>query len=380
MAKKKRKQKKGALILDIGSARVSAAVSHVRNQAVVLERTADAPIGAGSKETREALEKQMLTTLAELVKKYAEDQYTEIRIVVSAPWHHAQIRTIHSKTEKPESISIASIEKVIEQYKNEAPPKSGNVDVEAVAVQVKVNRYSTSLKEPVTGTNTTINLYESEMPQSLQRSIIGVVQKEIPDVRISFHTFPLVSGTALRSMMLQTSFVFIAVGGEISELGVMHQDGIHFLGSIPIGYWTLVRDMGGDKVGDTRSRLALWIKGELSSDEEQAISKTFTKAFTPWLKEFEDMLKETSTLVPVPRSVFLMSDIEPESWFKKGIEDLGTMNLAATPITAATVQRFVEIGEGSSFDVPLSLAAVFFHIGELTVVGEPEARKMVYSK
>ena len=376
----KKKQKKGTLILDIGSAHVGAAVSHVENQAVVLEHTTHEPVGAGSKDTRNALEKQMLATLAELLKKYSGDEYTEVRIVLSAPWHDAHIRTIHSKNERPETISINGVEKIIERYKNEAPPKSGNVDVEAVAVQVRVNNYPTSLKEPVTGTHTTINLYESEMPQSLQRSLGSTVQKEIPGTRISFHTLPLISGTALRSMMLQTSFIYIDVGGEVSQLGVMHTDGIHFLGSIPIGYWTLVREMGGEKVGDTRSRLALWIKGELTVEEEAKISETFTKAFAPWLKEFEAMLKEASTLVPVPRSVFLTSDTEPASWFKKGIEDSGSMSLAPTLVTSTTVQRFVEIGEGGSFDVPLSLAAVFFHIGELTVVGEPTPGKMVYSK
>lgn len=375
-----RKQKKGTLILTIGSAEVGVGASRSADVAVALEKTEWEPIGAGSKETRDNLEQQMLTTLSTLLKKYAGDEYNDVRIILSSPWHHARIRTIRSKTKKAGTISTYTVERIIERYKNEAPPQQGHVDVEAMAVQVRVNNYATSLKEPVQGTHITINLYESEMPQALQRSLLKAVQKELPNTRISFHTFPLIAGTALRDTMDETSFIYIEIGGEVTELGVMHADGIHFLGSIPIGYWTLVRSIGKDKVGDTRSRLALWVKSELTTEEEQVLSQKFTKAFSPWLNEFEKMLKEASTHVPIPRSVFLVSGAEPTSWFKKGIEEQGSMSLAPTAVTPAIVQRFVELGEGGLFNVPLSLAAVFFHIGESGVVGEPEPRKVVYSK
>lgn len=373
----KKKQTKGTLIINIGSISIGAAVSHIQSNAVFLEKVERESIGAGSEETRNDLEKQMQTVLAELLKKYAGEEYTDIRVVLSSPWHHAHIRTIHSKTEKPETVSIDTVERILEQYKNEAPPQKGNRDVEAVAVQVRVNEYPTALKNPVQGTHTTINLYESEVSGSLGRTIVTAIQKEIPSARISFHTFPLLAGTALRDMMLETSFIYIDIGGEVSELGVIHADGIHFLGSIPIGYWTLVRGMGKKNIGDTRSRLALWIKGELNMAEAGKISEKFSKAFTPWLTEFEDILKDASAVVPLPRSVFLIADPEQAAWFKKGLEDHGSMNVSPTTITPAIAQRFVEIGEGGVFDVPLSLAAVFFHIGELGVVGEPTPRKMV---
>lgn len=369
------------LVIDVGSASVGAAVASVshKHKTLLLEKVTRVPIGAGSKETRDQLQKQTTAALTEILKQYTEN-YSEVHVVLAAPWHDARIRTIHSKTEKPAPVSEKSVERMVEQYKNEAPPASGNVDVEAVAVQVQVNSYTTSLAQPVTGTHTRVNLYESEMSAALQKEFADTVGTHTHDAPIAFHTFPLVSGAALRAAMLETSFVFIDIGGEVTELGVMHSDGIHFLGSIPIGYWTLVRTMGAEKVGDTRSRLTLLTKDELSPQETSAVAETFKQAFTPWITEFEDMLKEASALVPVPRSVFIMSDTEPAGWFKKGLADYGTMSLAPTLVTNATVQRFVEIGDGGTFDPFLALEALFFHMGEREVVGEPEAQKMVYSK
>lgn len=366
------------LIVDVGSASVGAAVASVSANALLIEKVTRVPIGAGSQETRDQLQKQTEAALATLLKQYP-DTYSAVHVVLAAPWHDAHIRTIHSKTDKPVPVSEKSIERIVTQYKNEAPPQAGNVDVEAVAVQVQVGGYTTSLTQPVSGTRTRLNLYESEMSQSLQGTLQGIVGEHI-SAPLAFHTFPLIAGVSLRAVMLETSFIFIDIGGEVTELGVMHSDGIHFLGSIPVGYWTLVRTMGGEKVGDTRSRLTLYTKGELSPEEDATVAASFEAAFAPWLNEFEDMLKEASALVPVPRSVFMLSDGEPAPWFKKGLEMHGTMNLSPSLITNATIQRFVELGEGGTFDPFLVLEALFFHMGERAIIGEPQAQKMVYSK
>lgn len=374
-----KKPQKGVLIIDVGSASVGAALVREKNGVPLLEQVKRVPIGAGSKETRDALQERMLAAFKELVASYAGD-LREVRIVTASPWNEARIRTVHSKTEKPSAVSIQTIEKTIDQYKNEAPPASGNIDLEAVAVQVRVNGYTTALAEPVMGSAVRINLYESEMSESLQRSLIEAVQEHLPRAHVSTHTFPLIAGAGLRLISDEKSFLFVDVGGEVTDLGIMHTDGVHFLATLPIGYWSLMRDMGGEQVGDMSSRMTLWIKNELSPEEEVALSQKFEPSFKKWITELENALVEASDLVPIPRTLFLLSDKEPIGWFKKGIELYGTKNLEPTGVQPAMLQRFVEIGEEASFDTFISLAALFFHTGEDEVVGEPTPAKVVYSR
>lgn len=364
------------LIIDIGSASVGASVVHVSKEIPTIEHVLRIPIGVGSQETRASLEKQMLKALDELLKAY-EGAYTDVRVVVASPWEEAHIRTLKSKSEKSASVSMRNIEHLVEMYKDEKPPMSGNVDVEAVAVQIRVNNYPTALEKPVAGTDVAINLYESEMSAALHKALIESVETHIHAEKIAFYTFPLIASAAIRAITDETSFTFVDIGGEVTELGVMHGDALYYLASIPSGFWSLLRDIGGERVGDARSRLALWTKNDLEPKEASSVQEKFTKSFAPWLLELEDTLKEAGAIVPIPRTLFLMSDPEPAQWIRKGIENGGTMNLAPTVIAPPAVQRFADIGEGGVFDVFLCLEAIFFHIGGDTVVGEPKPVRMV---
>ena len=375
----KTKAQKGVLIVDIGSASVGAGFVRFEKVGPVLERVGRKAIGAGSKETREALQPQMLAALDELLKGY-EGAYDDVRIVVAAPWESSQIRTIKSKSDKPSSVSMRHIERLIEQYKNEKPPAAGNLDVEAAAVQIRVNNYPTNLVEPVIGTHIAVNLYESEMPGQIGKAIAERVVAHLQATRMTFYTFPLIASASLRAVTDETSFIFVDIGGEVTELGIMHGDALHYLASIPKGYWTLLREMGGSKkdeatVGDARSRLALWVKEELDPEEAASIEEQFGAVLMPWLTELEETLKEASAVVPVPRTLFIMSDTEPAKWIKKGIDMKGTVSLAPTVIVPATVQRIIDVGDGGVFDIFLCLEAIFFHVGDKTVVGEPVPRK-----
>lgn len=376
MVKKKQGKSSGTLLLDIGSASVGAAVLHSEKNNLHLEKMRRKPLTVGSEEARKDLETRMLTALDELLKEYTE-QYREVRVTLAAPWHDAHIRMIRTHSEKPKTISESGIGKLIEKYKNEKPPKSGQVDVEATALQVLVNNYPTALTQEVLGTELAINFYESEMSQALHKTLTDKIHAAFPNARLSFHTFPLIAATALRGISFESSFIVIDVGGEVSEVAVLYKDGIQFLGSIPHGYWTLARGVNSESVGDARSRLTLWLKGELSPDEAQAVSQKFQEAFAPWREAYESLLKEAGTVVPLPRSVYLLSDTEPLEWYSKGIELIDSLNQTPLTVTPMTVQSYIQIGQGGTFDTFLSLAALFFHTGEREVIGEPELRKVV---
>jgi hypothetical protein len=372
------KKTRDVLVVDVGSATVGAGiVTGENNTTLVLHEVRRESIHSGSQKPKEHLEKNMFEALGRLLDHYSHFSYHMVRISVAAPWYRARIRIVHSETDKPETISEKKIVRMVEQYKNETPPQTGAVDIEAVAVQVEVNEYPTSLTRPVSGKKTRINLYESEMPDGLHKEFIRLIGEKIRATRYMFNTFPLVSTAALRSIVLQHSFVCIDIGGEVTEISVMYADGIHFFGSIPRGYWTLVRDIDAQKTGDTYSRLTLYAQEQLSAEEMSNVDGVFKKALANWMTEFESLLQEASALVPLPSAVYVMSDAEPALWFKKGIEENNTLSLKPHLVSNAMTQRFFQIGTNGTYDIFLALAIIFFHISEKEVFGEPVPTKMV---
>jgi hypothetical protein len=357
------------LLIDIGSASVGGGLLTEHKTGVPeLSHVKRVPIGAGSEEGKAVLSEAMQTALATLLKEYAPlMKHGTVRVVLAAPWHHAKIRTIQASDEKkPIQVSMRSVERLVEKYKNEAPPEAGRADLEAAAVQVRVNGYPTSLTEAVEGTSVKVNLYESEVDTAVKASITEAIARELPGALASFHSFPLIMGTALRVASVENNFTFADVGGEVTDLGIIHADGIHFLASFPVGFQTIVRSMQGDAA----SRLALYARGELSPEETATTEAAFSSAFKPWMTACENALKEGSEQVPIPRTLFIASDNEPLSWIVKGIASLGTTHLVPTPVDASLVQRLIAVGDEGVYDVFLALSAIFFHRGVAEVVGE----------
>jgi hypothetical protein len=124
------------------------------------------------------------------------------------------------------------------------------------------------------------------------------------------------------------------------------------------------------KGADSASKLALYARGELSPEEAGTIATAFAAAFKPWMDACEDALKESSEQVPIPRTLFLMSDKEALPWIAKGIVEQGTLHIAPTMVDPTLFQRFVAAGEEGSYDVFLALASIFFHTSVAEVVGE----------
>lgn len=369
----KKKHEETTLIIDIGTATVSAAlVAFPAHQAPRLETIARVPLVSGSETARRALASRLEPAVAELLEKFVKAHPRHVRVVLAAPWFAAAIRTITSSFEKDTPLSERVVQRLLERYRDEKPPRSGNVDIEALAVQVKVNGYPTELARTVSGRELVVNFYESETDAATERSIRRMVERAFPHANISYHTFPLVAAVALRALLNETSFALVDIAGEVTEIAVVHGDGIQHVSSFPIGYFTLARNFGGkkDAVGDALSRLALFGRGELSETETPRAEKAFEKTFAAWLEPFENALKDASNTVPVPQKLFLISDREHVPWLKRGLSAHNTFNLSLEEIGAPMVQNTVALGDAGSYDVFLSLEALFFHTYKAALIGE----------
>jgi len=369
----RRTQEEKTLLIDIGTATVSGAVmTEGKGGAPRLHSVMRTPLVSGSETARAALSGRLEPALAELLGKFSKETPKRVRVVLASPWYEAAIRTITSRSEKEVSISDRSVLKAVEQYKNEKPPRSGNVDIEALAVQVQVNGYHSHLVKSVTGKDIAINFYESETDSETEKHLRRAIEKIFPHAHISYHTFPLVASVALRSLLNETSFAFVDVAGEMTEIAIIYEDGIHHLSSIPIGYYTIARAFGSKKsaVADSLSKLALYGREELSSVETGKAAEGFEKAFVPWREAFEKALRAASETVPIPQKLFLVTDREQMLWLKKGIVAKNPFSLSVVEVNAPLIQNAVELGEAASYDPFLALSALFFHTYHRALIGE----------
>ncbi len=358
---------KSDLVIDVGSGSIGACLMHSSGNAVSLSLVKRVPIGSGSHTSRENITGLAQGALKTLLPEFKTALIHNARVVLASPWYSSKISTIATQSEKPIRISHATVTHAIEGYRakqDKGGKSAARSHVESVVTQMSVNGYATTLKKTVIGSSLKIMLYESEADNAFLKALSDSVHGMFPHARISFHSFPLLVFIILRDMRDEQSFVFIDAGGEITDVGVVFRDSLAFLGSFPRGSAGLMRDLSDPQKGlaDATSRLALFVREELSAEEQAAFGPVFAKASNVWGGELAKMLESARAGIPIPQTTFVIADREEVRWFARIFAD-NPDAFPARPVflTPDFFQNSVTLGNDAIYDACMSLEALFFH-------------------
>lgn len=360
-----------SLILDIGSASLGACLTerHKKDKPE-LSRVKRVPVSSTAQKGHDALQTAVIQTLKTLLAEYQKiGSPHSVHVILASPWYQSHLKTIFSKSEKPIRVTRATLSHAVEKYRakkaTEEQLPHGQTSIESVVTQAYVNGYQTLIEKPLIGTTLKIELYESAADSAFLNLLTDAIQGVFHDAKISFHSVPLVSFVVLRSLRNEEGFTFIDIEGEVTDVAIVHKDGLRFLGSFPGGTKKLLADTAqGKSEAETASRLSLYARGELSADEGAGFAVGFAQAAALWNKDYEKMLETAVTDVPIPATAFLIADREEVAWFKKVIE-INEKPLFPTHPIAVTPDFFqtaITLGNEGLYDAFLSLEALFFHI------------------
>lgn len=352
------------LIIDIGSASVGACFTSTGSDGKpVLSNVRRVSLRTDSGDVKDNIRELALKALREALENMPRmHPGIPVRIIFAAPWYAARLQTISLNSEKPIRIAEATVAHSVETAQKEKAitrPK-GREALESLVSQVYVNGYPTALQRTVKGTSLEIHLYESEGDSDF----VTIIEKAFPRARVTFHTFPFVAFAVLRAIRDENSFAFIDVGGEITDIGIVHRSGLTTIASFPEGSLSLAREIaGGGSMADAFSRLTLFTKGELSTEGDASFSALFKKATERWESSYARVIEESLSNMPIPRTMFLMSDKEPLLWFQK----IFTASREALPmrpilVTSGFFEDSVSLGENAVYDPFLCLGALFFQL------------------
>jgi len=360
---------KSDLIIDVGSGSIGACLLQPATGKPSLSFVKRISIGSGSQASRDNITGLAGEALKTLLPEFKTASVGNVRIVLASPWYSAKITTVATRAEKPVKVSNATMARAVAGYRakqeNGGKPSAGRSPVESVVTQVSVNGYATALKKTVLGTSMRVMLYESEADTAFLKTLTDSVHGMFPHARVSFHSFPFLVFIILRDLRDEQSFVFIDAGGEVTDVAVVFRDSLSFLGSFPRGSASLVRDLSDPQKGlaDAASRLSLFVREELSMEEQAAFGPIFTKAAKSWEDELEKMLESARAQVPVPQTTFVTADREELRWFGRVLSDShGAFPVRTVLLTPDFFQGRITLGDEALYDAFMSLEALFFHL------------------
>jgi hypothetical protein len=358
------------LIIDIGSASVGVCfASRAEDGKSIISHVRRVPLRADSGNVRDNIRELALKALREALEDMPRlHPGIPVHVILAAPWYAAKLQTISLTSEKAIRIGQPSVARAVENARKEGSnvqPK-GRETLESAVSQVYVNGYPTALRKTLKGASLEIRLYESEGDSDF----VKIIRQAFPRARVTFHTFPFVAFAVLRALRKEDSFTLIDIGGEITDVAVVHRSGLSLIASFPEGSLSLARDIAGERsIADAFSRMTLFAKDELSPEENASFSAIFNKAAEKWRTAYARLMEETLATVPMPRTVFLVSDKEPLAWFQKIFSTAGdVLPVRPTLITPEFFEDSVSLGENARYDSFLSLGALFSELKQEGIV------------
>lgn len=352
------------LIIDIGSASIGTCVASRQQSNTTISHTARTPFNIESGEARAGIQEVALRSLKTRLENVPHGgSFSHIHIVLGDLWYASTTKRIVAESEKPLRISMATVLHAIEKQRSEDPnaTRIGRRIIESLITQIYVNGYPTTLEKIVRGVSLETHVYESEADDAFITRVLDTLKNSFPHSAVTFHTRAFSTFAVLRALRDEDSFVFVEVGGETTEVAIAHRDALRSTASFPIGSLSFARDVAnGGSVTDALSRIDLFAKGELSSEESARMKPLFEKVSGNWFKEYQKFSDEALASVPVPRVLFLMGEESAIPWLEKMISDTAsTLIPLVIPIRGDFFQQTLSLSEGGTYDVPLSFGALF---------------------
>jgi hypothetical protein len=243
----------------------------------------------------------------------------------SSPWFVSQTRSIKIHNDKPMPLTRPMLDKIVasERQSFNANVRSGTyaqnfkenvVVVEAKTMDVTLNGYRLNNPFGKPANDIVITLYLSVVGDALVQTIKQTVGNVLSYGRIMFHTAPLVLQAAVRELPHATSdFLIMDMSGETTDIIISKKDSIVETVTMPIGTMFFVRKIS--KAMSISPQLALsYLR---MAAQEKLDDAMYTKVCQhmkavskEWVELFHEALKQASAEVLIPRTIFLVTDVD----------------------------------------------------------------------
>lgn len=252
--------------------------------------------------TLESIQKLIRKNLVEITK-YLKNG-SDCEIILYSPWYLPELISEENKGKK---ISLKSF--FMDKVK---PPKQKDYQqIENKITNILLNGYKLTKLRDIESDDIEINLYRSFASKSTIEKIEKNIKKEIRQIsNFDFSTSSMQIYESIKSLFYsEDNFVYIYIGGEVTEIGVSENDVLVFESSIPIG--THIFSRGLDTFISEKGNLSTLNFLSSSVTDEKLDKKRDEKIEllkNKWIKDVLNSLKSKEGELPRKTFIFTNSD------------------------------------------------------------------------
>lgn len=371
---------KYAVILDIGSASVGAAI--VASDVVTEEHPIifthrewavikDASVENPTRFVEEAILRMFLVLSSKGLS--ALNDYdpgaivSHIQVAISAPWAHTITQQAEYSDETPFKVTEHLIDSLLETAKKQSIDsletteflqREGLEVITNQTLHMAANGYSVT--DP-RGQEVT-KVYVAHSSGLASKKIVDTIRKHqeevFPDARLWLNTFMLAFYSNIREIFPTISdYCLVDITGEATEVGVVRNNELTKVSHSLIGMQTLIRMLKTKLKFPEGTARTLFLNDSIELTQKQKI--VFESVLEEYVEELITIFKSVGDSLTIPKNIYLHTDKFTETFFKTHVTKAanrathGTHNVV--PITSGLFE-----GENTS-DTAILLSSHLFH-------------------
>ena len=339
-----KKRGKTVLILDIGSGSVAGSfVELAQNKNPKVMYVKRVPMKFVRELSGNRFKKGMFTALGvvldDLSKKglsslgsdASKKRIKKVYCSLASPWFVSQTKTVKIKKEEPFVITSKFISDFLNReegdFENSNLSKYGSGRkqesevIERKLIDMKLNGYKVGNPLGKKAKEAELTLFLSMSQTSILDEIEDVITKYFYTEDLTFHSFTLVSFSAIRDMYDRvTDFLLLDIAGEVTDISLVKQGNVLKTMSFPVGKNTLLRFLAEElrtSSEEALSSLRLFYTESLFGGKIDKLRKSITKVGGTWLREFRNALTTLSTGDSVPSTIFFTADEDLSNFYNR---------------------------------------------------------------
>jgi hypothetical protein len=301
----------------------------------------------------------------------------KIYCTLSSPWYASQTRSI--KLEKNTNFIFNSklasdLNKkefsLFEQDNNNVISDAHIIETKNMSVSL--NGYRVQKPLGMKAKKVEMSLFLSMVEKNIITKIEESIGRYLHFKNIKFSSFIFSSFTTLRDVFSkEEDFIFMDIGGEITEIGMVKKDILLESVSFPYGKNFILRSLSkkiGHDIAHTKSLFNLYLQGHLEKKNSEKIKKELDIINLEWLKQLGISLNALSNHILLPHTIFVLAEQDMISFFSEIIKKEESNQYTKTiskfkiiPIDTKILHGQVIFEKETKRDVPIITQSIYIN-------------------
>lgn len=384
-------------IIDIGSGSVVGAIVESRTDLaypkIIWTKREFSPIKKSTDRT--FIVKNVLTSLLNvmmsldsegrkaLLEVAGKDKISDLQVTYSAPWSHTTTRIISYENETDFLITSELIEELLQVAKRqlqqdiktkESIEKNGLAIVSQCNLQTIANDYEVRVNNKQKAKTLKLVEASSIVDKRFIKNVLDIQSKILCNTKLTQFSSMLTFYSVIKNLYSQEQNIcLVNITFEATELGIVRNGVLSYVTYIPVGSFTLTREIS-QILSVPLTEAHAYLKNENLNSFIESYSENQKKEVFSVIENYKikaaDLFKETGDSLAVPRKIFIHGDLDTEAFFDEHIANAAkantrldhavynvTNNLLTQNFSSEEKTRIQSL----SLDTALLISAQFFH-------------------